>query len=614
MNIYMINPLLTMENHSKADCFLQVLGEQLDKYDISWSAVNNASRYFSRIEKDSVVIIFNDKSFSEDENVKKLLCIAKNKNAVIYPIAMYKETRKPLDIIADKQSYDVWEQLRCRDLSDDYLPLIARYFARKLIAETNPTMYSESGLIFISHKRLDGEEITAQLCDVLSVQFKVCKTFRDVTDVKVGEEAQIEIDKAMSRSDAFVFIHTPESAESEWIQKELRFAILRNIPVLWVQIDNADIDKLKVVPSENPHLSYGLGEFNDNKRVTEIAAEIMERTFDLIMTKSNAVFDHHNVLEEMFGEKIKCVDSKKMIFNIDVKRKGYRYPQRDINQYVQLFGRTPTLPDVNCFNNDLKILNDQYDSSVILTDKIVKSEENNNVIIESYEDFMFHWDKYLQNPIVNKNKEIVISGAFPDGEEIYKQTLTDALVIFAKSILKSGYTLTFGSHPTFQELFFEISNLIDPENYKNRLKMYISKWFEDKYTHSKDYYKANSEFNEIEKESTLSESLTNMRKEMIQRKEVSALICLGGKNKKNKSEEGIREEIALAIKYGIPVFIVGSVGGCSSKVALEYKVDNWTGLNDAPKKLNIELMESIDYFSLSQTLLNYLNNKLEENN
>ena len=176
-------------------------------------------------------------------------------------------------------------------------------------------MYSESGLIFISHRRLDGEEVTANLCDTLSVQFKEHNTFRDVTAVSVGEAAQIEIDKAMSGSDAFIFIHTPESTESEWIQKELRFAILRNIPVLWVQIDNADIHKLKVVPSEKPHLSYGLCEFKDNKRVTEIAAEIMDRTFDLIMTKSNTVFDQHNVLGEIFEDKIKCVDSKKMIFN-----------------------------------------------------------------------------------------------------------------------------------------------------------------------------------------------------------------------------------------------------------------------------------------------------------
>lgn len=609
MNIYIINPTYTMKNPSKANHFVQVLKEQFEKYDISYSMVNNAATYFSKIENDSIIIIFNDESISIDENLRKLLYLAKNKNATIYPIAMDKETRTPLDVIADKQSYDVWEQLRCRDLSYDYLPLIARCFARKLIAEITPTMYSESGLIFISHRRLDGEKITAQLCDALSIHFKACRTFRDVTDVKVGEEAQSEIDKAMSESDGFIFIHTPKSAESEWIQKELRFAILRNIPVLWVQVDNADIHKLKVVPSEKPHLSYGLDEFKDIKRLTEIADEIMERTFDLIMTKSNVVFDRHNALEEIFEDKIKCIDSEKMIFNIDVKRKGYRYPQRNINQYVQLFGRTPTLLDKENFDKYLNSMNDHYDSSVILTDKVFTKEENDKIIIETYEDFMFHWGNYLQKSVSNKNREIVISGAFPDGEEIYKQTLTDALVIFAKSILKSGYTLTFGSHPTFQELFFEISKLIYPENYKEHLKMYISKWFEDKYTHSRDYYKEKSEFNEIEKGSTLSKSLTNMRKEMIQRREVSSLICLGGKIKKNKFEEGIREEIELAIEYKIPIFVVGSVGGCSSIVASEYKANGWQDLNDAPLAMNNEFAESFDYVMLSKQLLDYLNEK-----
>lgn len=596
-----------MENPDKADYFVTELKKQFNKHDIPYSMVNNAAKYFSKIEKESIIIIFNGESSSNNEEIIELLSTAKKRNAVIYPVAMDRETRTPLDVIADKQSYDIWEQLRCRNLNYDYLPLVACSFARKIIAEIIPTMYNENGLIFISHRRLDGEEITVKLCDTLNNQFKACKIFRDVTAVEIGEEAQNEIDKAMSKSDAFIFIHTPKSAESKWIQKELRFAILRNIPVLWVQIDNANIDKLKIIPSEKPRLSYNSGEFNDCKKLTEIADEIMGKTFDLIMTKSNVVFDRHSVLEEIFDDKIKCIDNKEMIFNINVKRKGYRYPQRNINQYVQLFGRTPTLSDVTRFNNNLKILNDQYDSSVILTDKIVKTEENDNVIIEPYEDFIFHWNKYFKDSNDNKNKEIIISGAFPDGEEIYKQTLTDALIIFAKSILKSGYILTFGSHPTFQELFFEISNMIDSENYKNNLKMYISKWFEDKYIHSKDYYKANTNFNEIEKQSTISESLTNMRKEMIQRKEVSALICLGGKIKKNKSEEGIREEIELAKAFKIPVFIVGSVGGCSSKVALEYKANNWIGLNNASPKLNVGLMESIDYYCLAQKVLNYLN-------
>ena len=81
------------------------------------------------------------------------------------------------------------------------------------------------------------------------------------------------------------------------------------------------------------------------------------------------------------------------------------------------------------------------------------------------------------------------------------------------------------------------------------------------------------------------------------------------KIKKNKADEGIREEIALAIENGIPVFVVGSVGGCSSIVASEYKANGWQGLNDAPLVMNNEFAESLDYVMLSKQLLDYLNEK-----
>ena len=100
-----------------------------------------------------------------------------------------------------------------------------------------------------------------------------------------------------------------------------------------------------------------------------------------------------------------------------------------------------------------------------------------------------------------------------------------------------------------------------------------------------------------------------MRKEMIQRKEVKALVCLGGKIKKNKEEEGIREEIELARAYGIPVFIVGTVGGCSAEVAIEYKENGWKNLNDAPDKINEEFLNSIDYFGLVHTMLKIIADK-----
>ena len=92
----------------------------------------------------------------------------------------------------------------------------------------------------------------------------------------------------------------------------------------------------------------------------------------------------------------------------------------------------------------------------------------------------------------------------------------------------------------------------------------------------------------------------------IQRKKVKALVCLGGKIKSNKKEEGIREEIELAQEMNIPVFVVGSVGGCSSEVALEYKCTGWHELNNAPDELNQEFLEGIDYFSMAQEMIKHI--------
>ena len=60
MSIYIINPSFIMKNHSKAHCFVKELKEQFDKYDISYSMVNNAAKYLSKIENDSIIIIFKE--------------------------------------------------------------------------------------------------------------------------------------------------------------------------------------------------------------------------------------------------------------------------------------------------------------------------------------------------------------------------------------------------------------------------------------------------------------------------------------------------------------------------------------------------------------------------
>lgn len=616
MKVYIIDPELTMTDASRADEFNKEVVKQLEKHIPEFCKVNSTNIVEVTVDfpENALVIVYNERNISDSKNdeVQTLIEKAIDKNAKIWPVAIDKSARIPKGVISDKQSYDVWEQLRCRDLDEQYLATIAKIFSRKIIASVSPTCYCEKGEVFLSHKRIDGEEITAEIYKRMLIQAEESTPFRDVVNVKVGQVAQDVIDKAMEKSDVFVFIHTPKSGESDWIRKELRFALLRHIPILWVQIDDADIDALRDKPSDEPHFKYRTEDFEDEQKLTKIIDEILQKAFELIMNRSKQILEYVGLIEKIFGDKVQTVDRGKRIYHISMERKGYHYPQRNIEQYYQIFGRTPTL-------NDAKELHEYLiknkcatfiDSAVILTNRIVSSSIRDNIVFDNIEDFYYHWNQYIsETKKGSEGMEIVVSGAFPDSDEIFKQSLTDALIMFAKVIIRNGYELTFGSHPTFQELFYEIAKEIAPQNYKDKVNMYISEWFLPKESEKEKEYKEKYNLFISDKKDDKPQSLSEMRKNMIQRKEVKALVCLGGKIRENKKEEGVREEIELAQEMNIPVFVVGSVGGCSSKVALEYRCKGWAGLNNASKELNQEFLEGIDYFSMAEKMIKYISSE-----
>lgn len=605
--IFILKP---KDSNEKIDKFSKKIEEKINENTTSLiRCVNEKNIYLAEyaLNKNSIIIVFNE-NLEANKTIISFLKKALKEEALIFPIAMNRDTRIPLEVISRKQSYDVYEELRNRNLSEEYLDSIAEIFSRKIIEYLMPTIFSEEGMIFISHRRIDGEEIAAKLCDTIEKQFKKTKIFRDIVNVQVGEEAQKEIDVAMSKSDAFIFLHTEESAKSKWVQKEIMYAMLRHIPIIWIQIDNAKPSDLKFRPSENPILKYTSSDLKNERKLLKIVDEIMKVTLDKIISKNNEIYSFLQEIKKLFGDKLEIVDQNNLIYKITTQRKNYYYPQREIKQYIQLYGRTPLEEDISNLEIVIPEKTDLYDSRILLTDRIVKIENKNGTIVESFENFYSNWNNFFnEEKKGEKNMEIVISGAFPDGDEIYKQNLIDAVIIFARSIIKNGYTLTFGAHPTFQELFFEIAKEASPKDYKERLKMFISKWFEDGYNSQKEYFKSKTEIYEIAKENSLNESLTSMRKKMIQRKEVVALVCLGGKIKSNKEEEGVREEISLAQEKGIPVFIVGTVGGCTSEIALEYEKNNWKDLNHAPAELNNLFLKNIDYSFIAKEFLKYLN-------
>ena len=615
MKVFIIEPCMTMDKVDNANIFNQQVINQLTEYGVVYSVITykNMARGKQELSTDSTVLIYNEHSVlhKEHSEIQKFLQKALEKNACIMPIAIDKETRMPVGNISKKQSYDIWEQLRCRNLDEQYLNTIAKIFARKIIARAFPTCYCESGEIFLSHRRIDGEEIAARIYDKIIIQAKEATPFRDVVNVKVGEEAQEVIDGAMGNSDVFVFIHTHKSNESDWILKELRFALLRNIPILWVQIDNAATKQLRIKPSDAPHLSYNTEDFSDEAKLTVTVDEILQKAFELIMDRSNQIWGYIELFENLFGDRLSLVDKQKMIYHISMERKGYHYPQRDIEQYYQIFGRTPTVDDAKSLNKDLE--NIDADSIAILTNRVVSYSFRERVVFDAIQDFFYHWNKYISEEKKGDGKmEIVVSGAFPDSDEIFKQSLTDALILFSKTIIQNGYELTFGSHPTFQELFYEIAKEVEPENYKNIVNMYISQWFLEKEAGKEIGYREKYNLYITDKKCDLPLSLEEMRTNMIQRKNVKALVCLGGKIKDNKEDEGIRKEIEIAREVGIPVFIVGSVGGCSSEVAVEYKNIGWDKLNAAPDEVNDEFLEGIDYFNMAQKMIQFLGSESNE--
>ncbi len=618
MKVFIISPKLTAGVSNKADIFFEACKNEIENYLTDFLVIRNINQMVStrgEINEKALIIIFNNNLNKYSNEIITFIGEAKEKEAIIWPVAIDEESRNPICDLDIKQSYDVFEQLRCRNLSEDYLETVGMVFARKIISKVLPTLYSDNSLLFVSHRRLDGEEIAAKFCDQLSIQARNNKSFRDVTNVEVGQPAQEVIDSALSQSDILIFIHTEKSAGSDWIEKELVYAVLNNIPIIWIRVDNADKEKLRVKPGDNPHIECISEDFNCQTKLREIIDSVLQKSFELIMLNSISVYDRINTFKKLCeSSNIELVEKDKnfLIYNLVSPRNGYIYPQRNINQYIQYFGRrhreADTIKMVKFLEKKKHEEHQLYDSAILLSDKIKVRKVNGNIVEDNYEDFYSVWQQYINSKSYYKNDEIIISGSFPNCNEIYKQSLFDAVNIFTKEILKNGFKVTFGSHPTFQNIIFEIGKKFRSNDYQSAVNMFISKYFNEKYDLSTLAMSATViETDNIE--NNLLKSLTEMREKMIRRPTVKALICLGGVIREDGTTQGIDEEIKIARDNNIPVFLVGSVGGRSSQLASEYrKIRNWGYFNKESKTFNEKLALNLDYRSLAEMVINVTEN------
>lgn len=615
MKIYICRPKLTLDKTTEADKFYDYVVKMIREYiDISEIANERLiSQAICDINGPIMLIFFNNSMGTYSDQMKVLFAKAKEEGSKIWPIALTKDTRMPAEPIESYQSFDVVSRLENRLLSKENIKTIAQIFVRKVVSVCRPTFYTENKLLFVSHKRLDGEDIAAKLCDKINLLEKNKRTFRDVIEVEVGKEAQEVIDSALLQSDVLIFLHTPKSVKAKWIEKEIRNALLYDIPILWIRIDDASINELEVIPGDNPNLECFSKDFDDEIKLEELVDKIEDLCFRIIMNHSQLIYDYVNEFNYWAKEKkilFENVDKEYQIYKTtyDSNKMGV-YPRRNYIQYVQYYGRKVKSSDMESFKKFLisqRYSNGelQYDSAALLSSRMNMGIVDNNTFENGFENHIFMWKREVGESMKINGKRIIISGAFPESDdELFKQSLMEAIKIFSQEIIKKGYTLVFGAHPTFQKLIFAVAKEFS-DNPQESLSMYISKYFSYDLNQLQKY----ANVYEIEIGHDRNDSLTKMREEMFAINNISALICIGGKIKKdNPTEQGVDEEIRLARKANIPVFLLGSVGGRSSEKANELKHNGkWNEVNNASPEVNEEFLYNMDYRNLAKKLFDYI--------
>ncbi len=558
-------------------------------------------------DENDIFVFFTAENGEYNEKFLKLIQKYNDAKSRIWAIAMENnpECRRPPEPVSEKQSFDVSCRNENRNPMKNNMKAIAQIFARKIISQTLSPLYRDEVLYFISHRRVDGEHIAAKLADELKRLTRERNVYRDVVNVEVGDDAQKDIDINLELSDAMIFLQTQEAQYSPYIMKELCYALINDIPILWIQIDNASYSKLEIRPGEAPVLSYMSEEFDNPDRLIEIVDEIEEKCFHLIMNSSNQVYSHIECLNDMCSaNKIKLACDKNAILAYEVQYKEKTRDLYDIgirNHYIQCFGRNPKEQDIQQFVKRVKESKtyDKNDRLFLLSNhgKREKQVSDAKVTTENFDDYLMNIENVYGSNREKLNKRIILSGAFPDCDEIYKSSLLEAVLVYSREIIKKGYTLVFGAHPTFQKLIFDIGRIYSSD-IKYSIEMHMDK------AYMVDYDKE-----ELQEKCTLvlSDGLKEMRENMICKEKSELLICLGGKIKEDKSLQGVDIEVEMAKSVGIPVALVGTVGGRSSEYAFERLTANdWSELNPWSKSLNEGLFYSVNHRMMVKRLLDII--------
>lgn len=466
-------------------------------------------------------------------------------------IRLYDATSSKVEFLLNKTTHEI-----CRLLYD----------VDRIDHETSTTEPKSSPplKLFISHAKEDGVDVAKQLSDYIQTQTTLT-TFFDANDIAIGYGVSEEIEDNIQKS-VLLVIQSDKYSSREWCRREVLIAKRNNRPIVVVNL-------------------YDEGE---------------ERSFPYMGNLKIIRFNKTPNKEEKMFEKILLLTLQETLrFKYHQMFISYLTEKFDINE-VAILSQPPELLTL------LKLV-DKGDKLTIYPDPPLSKDElalvnrgamnNMQFLTPTYIPLLRNKDEYGIHELSfldDINVGISISEIQNINEYGFEHThLQDALVEFARYLLASGASLSYGGDVrydpkfNFAQILFDLARSYQKENIKppDKITNFVSypiytKISSEEQADLNDIAKfinvpppdnLEGDHSKIMKAETPDDlyvwarSLSEMREKM--NSYIDARIILGGKTTCYKGKiPGIVEEAYLALKSNKPVYLIGSMGGASKAV------------------------------------------------